>query len=118
MQPGAATFLFWKIIANSPYDMSTGECQIRNPVSHCFLPPPHKDAWSFVHPSFFFFFHLGELHCSLLLLLKVREQIEDCLRGYGVPWEKPSYIKALPETQLLCVLQKLLQTSLLFLLIL
>lgn len=43
---------------------------------------------------FFFFSYLGKLHC-ILLLLKVREEIEDWLQGYGVPWEKSSYTKAL-----------------------
>lgn len=56
MQLGVAAFLFWKIIVSSPCDMAIGECQIRNPVSRCFLPPSHEDAWSFVHTSFFFLF--------------------------------------------------------------
>lgn len=89
-----ATFLFWKIIIHSRYDVAIEEHQIRHPVSHCFPPLPHGDAWSFVHTLWFFFSHLGKLHC-IVLLLKVREDIEDWLQGYGVPWEKPSYIKAL-----------------------
>lgn len=86
-------FFFGKVI-HSPYDTAVGEHQsgtlFHSVCHHC----PLRTLGPLCILLLFLVFHLGKLPC-ILLLLKVREEIEDWLQGCGVPWEKSSYIKAL-----------------------
>lgn len=50
-----ATFLFWKIIIQTPYDVALGEHQIRHPVSQFYTIAP----WAYLVLCAFFFFQIS-----------------------------------------------------------
>lgn len=84
-------FFFWK--KNHPLPLWCGIRRTSDQIS-CFTVFTTASWGCLVLCAYSFFFYLGKLH-FILLLLKVGEEIEDWLQGYGVPWEKSSYIKAL-----------------------